>query len=334
MDRISVAAVSWHRTLATTLLLTCALLLTAGSTGAAAAKRTYPNVPLINQDGETLHFYDDVIKGKVVTINFMFTSCGFACPLETAKLREVQKMLGEHVGKNVYMYSISVDPERDTPEALKAYMEKFKVGPGWQFLTGKQKDIDLIRETLGMVNTDEKDLNDHNINFIMGNEVTGRWVKRTPFDVPGSIVAALLGRLQTRSLLATLNLPDYGQSQKQGAAIKGEDLFVTRCTTCHSIGEGDKTGPDLLHVVRKRDRAWLARWLREPDVMLQQQDQLAMSLYEQYGKVPMPNFRLTNAEVQDLIQFMDVASKRVSGEAVESISDNSDRAEPGHSHVH
>ena len=94
---------------------------------APAGADYFPNVPLVNQDGETLHFYDDVIKGKVVAINFMFTSCGDICPLETAKLRDIQTMLGDHVGKNVFMYSITVDPDRDTPAVLKAYREKFKV---------------------------------------------------------------------------------------------------------------------------------------------------------------------------------------------------------------
>lgn len=328
---------TYRRTVVTALLLTAALL--TATTPAMAEKRTYPNVPLVNQDGETLHFYDDVIKGKVVTINFMFTSCGNSCPLETAKLREVQKLLGEHAGKNVYMYSISVDPERDTPEALKAYMEKFNVGPGWQFLTGKKKDIDLIRDKLGMLNTGEKELSDHNINFIMGNEVTGRWVKRTPFDVPQSLVAALLGRLQTRSLLATMALPSYAQSHKQASSMQGEDLFLTRCTACHTIGQGDKMGPDLLGVTGKRDRAWLTRWLKQPDIMLQKKDALATALYEQYGKVPMPNLQLTDKDVADLIHFMDVATKRVSGipeddtAPVEKITDNSDKSEHSH-HVH
>jgi len=318
------------RAIATSLLLTGAMLLCHGSAVAGAKGRSYPNVPLINQDGETLHFYDDVIKGKVVTINFMFTSCPDSCPLETAKLLEVQKQLGDHAGKNVYMYSISIDPDRDTPEALKAYMKKFNVGPGWQFLTGKKKDIDLIRKKLGMLNTDEKEFSDHNINFIMGNEVTGRWVKRTPFDVPESLVAVLLGRLQQRSLLATMGKPDYANATKLAASRPGEDLFLTRCMACHTIGQGDKAGPDLLNVVSNRDRDWLVRWIKEPDAMLKEKDPLATALFEKYNKVPMPNVRLTDQEVHDLIDFMDAVSKRVSGVPEERITDNSDKT--GHSH--
>lgn len=311
-------------------LVAATLILFAGALSTAtAATRTFPNVPLVNQDGETLHFYDDVIKGKVVTINFMFTSCPDSCPMETAKLREVQKLLGEHLGKNVFMYSISVDPERDTPAALKAYMEKFNVGPGWQFLTGKQEDVQLIRDKLGMLNDDEQELSDHSINFIMGNEETGRWVKRTPFDVPESLVAALLGRLQKRSLLATMQLPSYAQSRKHAASIRGEDLFLTRCTACHTIGQGDKAGPDLLDVVSRREPTWLSRWLKEPDVMLKENDPLATSLFERYNRVPMPNLQLGDRDVRDLLAFIETVSKRVAVSrndklpAIEAVVDHS-----------
>lgn len=309
----------------TSLVLIAAMLLCQEAAVAGAKGRTYPNVPLINQDGETLHFYDDVIKGKVVTINFMFTSCPDSCPLETAKLREVQRQLGDHSGKDVYMYSITIDPERDTPEKLKAYMKKFKVAPGWQFLTGKKKDIDLVRKKMGMLNTDEKVLSDHNINFIMGNEVTGRWLKRTPFDVPETLVSTLLGRrLQNRSLASVVKA-DYSESTRQAASRPGEDLFMTRCMVCHTIGQGDKAGPDLLNVASNRDRAWLTRWIMEPDTMLKEKDPLATALYERYNRVPMPNVRLSEHEAGDIIDFIDTVSKRVLGvpeKTITHISDN------------
>jgi len=277
----------------------------------------FPNVPLVNQDGKTLRFYDDVIKGKVVSINFMFTSCGDSCPLETAKLRQVQQLLGEHVGSNVHMYSITVDPERDTPEALKAYMQKFKLGPGWQFLTGEKKDIDLIRKKLGMSAEDEDELSDHNINFILGNEATGQWLKRTPFDIPQTVVSVLLTRLQKRSLAA---LPSYAQSRALPGARTGEDAFNTRCATCHTIGQGDKMGPDLLGVVSHRDRSWLIRWLQEPDVMLKEKDPLASALYIKYNNVPMPNLKLTRTDALDLIQYLQEETRRVNTSAVGAVA--------------
>src|SRR5262249_51560256 len=69
----------------------------------------FPNVPLVTQDGKTVHFFDDLIKGRVVAIDFIFTSCGQVCPLEAARLSEVQKLLGDRVGRDVFFYSISID---------------------------------------------------------------------------------------------------------------------------------------------------------------------------------------------------------------------------------
>jgi protein SCO1/2 len=300
------------------LLITALPLLGTGPANAAKRGADYfPNAPLVNQDGETLRFYDDVIKGKVVSINFMFTSCGDSCPLETAKLRKVQDLLGEHAGKDVYMYSITVDPDRDTPAALKAYMQKFDVGPGWQFLTGKKEDIDLIRQKLGMYSEDEDELSDHKINFVLGNEATGQWLRRTPFDLPETLVSVLLGRLQQHRLAssAAAALPSYAQSHAMPPARPGEDLFNTRCTACHTIGQGDKLGPDLLGVVSKRDRQWLTRWLKEPDVMLKEKDPLAVALFTQYGQVPMPNVKLTEKQVLDLIQYMQAETRRINATA-------------------
>jgi protein SCO1 len=96
----------------------------------------FPNVELITQDGKKVHFYDDLIKGKIVAIDLIYTTCQYSCPLETARLAQVQKKLGDRVGKDIFFYSISIDPDNDTPEVLRAYMKQFHVGPGWTFLTG------------------------------------------------------------------------------------------------------------------------------------------------------------------------------------------------------
>ncbi len=223
MSSTRITAHTW-RVLATRVLLV-SLLSLAGASSASAASPTdpgyFPNAPLQNQDGETLHFYDDVIKGKVVTINFMFTSCGDSCPMETAKLRKIQEMLGEHAGKDVYMYSITVDPERDTPAKLKAYMQKFNIGPGWQFLTGKKADIDEIRKKLAMYSDEEDELSDHPITFVLGNEATGQWLKRTPFDLPETLISVLLGRLQQHKFTASMAQASYAQTHALPPARTG-----------------------------------------------------------------------------------------------------------------
>src|SRR5712671_7385198 len=122
-----------------------ALLLARGAVaGGAWGADYFPNVPLITQDGKVVRFYDDLLKGKAVAINLIYTTCSASCPLETARLVQVQRILGDRVGKDIFFYSISIDPKHDTPKVLKEYAQKYHTGPGWTFLTGKKSDIDLI----------------------------------------------------------------------------------------------------------------------------------------------------------------------------------------------
>ena len=106
------------------------------STASPWGKNYFPNVPLITDEGKTVHFFDDLIEDKVVVINFIYTSCPDTCPLETAQLVRVQKLMEDRVGKDVFFYSISIDPTTDTPEVLKEYKKRF--GAKWTFLTGEK----------------------------------------------------------------------------------------------------------------------------------------------------------------------------------------------------
>src|SRR5712691_12362232 len=130
----------------------------------------FPNVPLITQDGITVHLYDDLLKGKSVAINVIYTSCQDECPLETARLAQVQRLLGERMGKDIFFYSISIDPRRDTPEVLKAYADKYGVGPGWLFLTGKPEDIKLVTKKLGLSRgSDTANKDGHTASLMVGD---------------------------------------------------------------------------------------------------------------------------------------------------------------------
>lgn len=268
----------------------------------------FPNYELTNQDGRKLLFYDDVIKGKVVAINFMFTSCRDVCPVETAKMREVQRRLGDRVGRDVFMYSITVDPERDTPEVLKAYAEKFQVGPGWQFLTGKKSDIDQLQKRLGLYiqEIQQTDPLDHNISLVLGNETTGRWVKRTPYESADALEDLLGYALHgNRRKPGTVS---YAHAEQLANFDRGEYLFRTRCASCHTIGGGHDIGPDLINVAATREREWLQRWIKEPDVMLAEGDPLAVQLTKQFNDVPMPNLSLNDLDVEALIRFFEKRS--------------------------
>ncbi len=112
-------------------------------------ERNFPNIELATHAGEKVRFYDDLIKDKFVTINMVYTSCKTTCPLTTANLVRVQKLLGDRVGRDLFMYSITLDPKRDTPRVLKRYARTFGVGKGWTFLTGKPEDIERLRRALG-----------------------------------------------------------------------------------------------------------------------------------------------------------------------------------------
>ena len=144
----------------------------------AIRREHLPNTRLTTHDGRPVRFYDDLVKGKVVAINFMFTSCRIACPVTTPKLVEVQKLLGERSGRDVTFLSITLDPEHDTPKVLHAYAKAYGVGPGWYFLTGKENDIQQLRRKLGVYDLDpivDADRTQHAGILVLGNEPSGRW---------------------------------------------------------------------------------------------------------------------------------------------------------------
>src|SRR3954467_8330525 len=85
------------------------------ASGATWGANYFPNVPLTTQDGKTVRFYDDLLKGKRVIINLMYTECGDSCPLETARLAQVARIWGDHPGRDIWFYSFSIDPQRDPP---------------------------------------------------------------------------------------------------------------------------------------------------------------------------------------------------------------------------
>ena len=122
----------------------------------------------------------------------------------------------------------------------------------------------------------------------------------------GTVVLGDIGTAQRR---------DYTQAPDIRPPSAGEQLFRTRCSSCHTLGEAEPgatrgIGPDLLGVTRQRDEAWLKRWLVEPDRMLAEKDPLAMLLYAQYNQLAMPNMRLGETEVAALIGYLEEETQR------------------------
>ncbi len=117
-------------------------------------RERFPNMTLLTHEGEQVRFYDDLIKDKAVFINFMYARCGDICPGMTANLKRLENEFGGRVGRDIFMYSITLEPEHDTLKMLKAYAETFEAGPGWKFLSGTKDDIELLRRKLGFYYTD------------------------------------------------------------------------------------------------------------------------------------------------------------------------------------
>ena len=133
-----------------------------------------PDVEVLDQDGNVRHFYSDLVKGKTVAVNFIFTNCTTICPPLGATFARVQRELGEKVGKDVYFISVSVDPLTDTPERLKAWGAKFKAGPGWTFVTGNKEEIDHLLRALGASTARRED---HTPSVIIGNDERDVWTR-------------------------------------------------------------------------------------------------------------------------------------------------------------
>jgi len=264
----------------------------------------FPNVELITQDGKKVRFYDDLIKGKVVAIELIYTTCKYNCPLETARLVQLQKLLGDRMGKDIFFYSISIDPEHDTPEVLKEYAAKYHVGPGWTFLTGKEADIKLISRRLGLDSLpNANDPDGHTPTLLIGNEATGLWMQNAALDNIKFIALRIEQMAGYVAQSVSVSSANKAESVKLNID-KGQYLFATRCAACHTIGNGDKVGPDLLGVTNVRDRAWLYRIITEPDKLIAEKDPIATELFKKYREIRMPRLGLPEVDVNTLIEYM------------------------------
>jgi protein SCO1/2 len=263
----------------------------------------FPNLPLITHTGKTVRFYDDLLKGKSVVVNVIYTRCRDRCPLETAKLAQVQRLLGDRVGRDIFFYSISIDPQFDTAEVLSEYAAKFHAGPGWLFLTGSQADIDLISKKTGLYSPpNPSDPDGHIPSLLVGNEVTGQWMRNSSVDNP-KFLARTIGDWLNSWKTAKRDSNTYANA----APLKfspGEYTFKQHCTACHTLGQGPHIGPDLLGVTRTRNREWLARFIYAPDKMLADGDPIAKELFEQYKNVRMPNLALSREDVVAVVNYL------------------------------
>src|SRR5262249_37525373 len=187
---------------------------------------------------------------------------------------------GDRVGKEIFFYSITIDPDHDTPQVLKEYAAKFHAAPGWLFLTGKAADITLISKKLGLyTDPDPEDRDGHTPSLLVGNEPTGQWMRNSALDNP-RFLSILIGDWLNSWKNAKQAAPEksYAAAGDVSLRDRGAYLFATHCSACHTIGRGDAVGPDLLGITRTRDRGWLLRFIQRPDELLAQKDPTAIAL--------------------------------------------------------
>lgn len=285
---------------------------TAVSDDVNSGTNRFPNVELVTQDGKKVRFYDDLIKGKTVAIELMYTSCKYNCPLETARLVQVQKLLGDRMGKDVFFYSITIEPDIDTPKVLKAYAGKYHIGPGWLFLTGKEADIKLISRKLGLdFLPNPNDPDGHTPSLLIGNEKTGLWMRNSGLDNIKFLALKIEQMIGYGTPAVEVAAASGSGNGNKLDIDKGQYLFSTRCAACHTIGNGDKIGPDLLGVTNVRERAWLMKIISDPIKLLDEKDPLATALFKKYNEIRMPKMGLAEEDVNVLIEFMKTQSARV-----------------------
>ncbi|HZI17981.1 MAG TPA: SCO family protein [Pyrinomonadaceae bacterium] len=170
----------------------------ASAPGAAGARKmSIPDVELLDQDGRKVRFYSDLVRGRTVAVNFIFTTCTTVCPPLGATFARVQRELGERAGRDVHLISVSVDPAVDTPERLKAWGEKFKAGPGWTFVTGPKSQVDELLRALAASTARPED---HTPTVLVGNEAAGQWTRAYGLARPSQLIEiinqAAAGRLE------------------------------------------------------------------------------------------------------------------------------------------
>ena len=156
----------------------------------------FTNALLLTHDGKPARFYDDLLKDRLVVINMMYTVCSGIYPANTAALKALQQALGARVGRDIFMYSLTLRPEMDTPAALRDYMRQYQVAPGWTFLTGKPTEVDLIRRRLGFYDTDpvaDADLARHTGMLRIGNLRARRWSMAPALASTRQLVSAIFG---------------------------------------------------------------------------------------------------------------------------------------------
>lgn len=150
---------------------------------------TIPDVTLLDQNGRTIRFYSDLVKGHVVAVNFVFTTCTTICPIMAVNFKKLRELAGD----SVQLISVSVDPQVDTPARLSAWAAQFDVPAPWTLLTGSKPDVDRLLKSLGAFTADKQD---HQAIVLIGSGIDNRWIRANALAAPSKL-AELVAAVRT-----------------------------------------------------------------------------------------------------------------------------------------
>lgn len=313
----------WHAALYTAVLSAMFGILAqstiAAPKGARWGPNYFPNVEVVDQHGKTYNFYKDLVENKTVVINFIYARCDDICPLTTARMVEVYKRLDGRVGKDIHFYSITLDPERDTPEDMKQHATAYNTGPGWLFLTGHPNDIHRLRYKLG---ERSRTLEEHQAYAVLGNDKRGYWRRSSTMSEYDRLAMSILSLEKDWRPSMYKGVKSYADADLYSLGkLPGASLFKKACASCHTVGKGDKIGPDLKGVTERREAGWLFRYMKNPTAMRAAKDPIAMELNSKYKGARMPDLSLAKEDITDLVAYFTAMTERLKQVAAKTEAD-------------
>jgi protein SCO1 len=261
----------------------------------------FGNLELVSQDGRRLKLYDDLLKDRMVVIAFIDPKCTGECGLVTANLVRVRRMLKDRVGKDLFFYTISVDPTQ-TPETLTAYAAAYRAD--WTFLTGAKEILLAVRGKFG----DHAPLDVHSPQLAIGNEATGQWLSKSALDNVQYLAGVIGNWVDPAWLTRKEAVKPYTEAPRIERPSDGEVVWAQKCAACHAPS-GKSVGPSLVGVTKRRDRKWLFQWIMAPEKLIAKKDPIALELSERYKSAPMPNVGLDEDDTDAVIAYLEQLSK-------------------------
>jgi protein SCO1 len=205
-----------------------------------ATKQNIPDVELVDQDGKTVHLYSDLVKGRLAALSFIFTTCTTICPLVGANLGRLQTELGQLLGDDIALVSVSVDPATDTPQRMKAWGAQFGAKPGWSLLTGDKRVVDQLLKALGLFTPD---IQNHSPFLLLVNDRTGDWTRVNAIETSPSKVAEILRKMAETAR----NRLSKSETEQTSVAVATEDSNPASSAE-HYFGNAVLTNQDGKHL--------------------------------------------------------------------------------------